>query len=191
MSSSRSETFDSACSQVRNRITKHPGSLSRHPLHPLTEQRIKINGPTSLRYDQARLLEINAHSLFSKWFSESGKLVQGLFSSLTEMIEEGNRFVVVLIGMCSLLQARRIVVEGLCLLHSLDEVESLTAARAAAMAGTEPSDGLRVCLTSPTAPPTALTGVTGCKCAPDSTRQAQAQKERSCDGHEQPSKGDW
>ncbi|KAF9649616.1 AAA-domain-containing protein [Thelephora ganbajun] len=74
------------------------------------------------RYDHARLLEINAHSLFSKWFSESGKLVQGLFGSVMEMIEEGNRFVVILI----------------------DEVESLTAARAAAMAGTEPSDGLRV-----------------------------------------------
>ncbi|KAF9779464.1 P-loop containing nucleoside triphosphate hydrolase protein [Thelephora terrestris] len=74
------------------------------------------------KYDHARLLEINAHSLFSKWFSESGKLVQGLFGNVMEMIEEGDRFVVVLI----------------------DEVESLTAARAAAMAGTEPSDGLRV-----------------------------------------------
>ena len=54
--------------------------------------------PTSSRYDHARLLEINAHSLFSKWFSESGKLVQALFGNVMEMIEEGNRFVVVLIG---------------------------------------------------------------------------------------------
>ncbi|PPQ99785.1 hypothetical protein CVT26_009162 [Gymnopilus dilepis] len=74
------------------------------------------------RYSHTRLLEINSHSLFSKWFSESGKLVQRLFNSITELVEEEDVFVVVLI----------------------DEVESLTAARAGAMAGTEPSDGLRV-----------------------------------------------
>jgi hypothetical protein len=44
-------------------------------------------------------MEINAHSLFSKWFSESGKLVQRLFSSINELIEEEDTFVVVLIGM--------------------------------------------------------------------------------------------
>lgn len=82
----------------------------------------KLSIRLSHKYNHARLLEINAHSLFSKWFSESGKLVQSLFGSVMEMIEEGDRFVVVLI----------------------DEVESLTAARAAALAGTEPSDGLRV-----------------------------------------------
>ncbi|KIJ26990.1 hypothetical protein M422DRAFT_105855, partial [Sphaerobolus stellatus SS14] len=32
------------------------------------------------RYSHSRLLEINSHSLFSRWFSESGKLVQKLFS---------------------------------------------------------------------------------------------------------------
>ncbi|KAG5339202.1 hypothetical protein C0989_005183 [Termitomyces sp. Mn162] len=73
-------------------------------------------------YSHARLLEINSHSLFSKWFSESGKLVQRLFNSITELVDEEDAFLVVLI----------------------DEVESLTAARAGAMAGTEPSDGLRV-----------------------------------------------
>jgi hypothetical protein len=49
-------------------------------------------------YSQARLLEINSHSLFSKWFSESGKLVQRLFSSITELVEEEDAFLVVLIG---------------------------------------------------------------------------------------------
>jgi SpoVK/Ycf46/Vps4 family AAA+-type ATPase len=68
------------------------------------------------------LVEINSHSLFSKWFSESGKLVQKLFARVTEMVEDESGFVVVLI----------------------DEVESLTAARAGAMSGTEPSDALRV-----------------------------------------------
>ncbi|KAJ7638612.1 P-loop containing nucleoside triphosphate hydrolase protein [Roridomyces roridus] len=82
----------------------------------------KLSIRLSHRYSQARLLEINSHSLFSKWFSESGKLVQRLFSSITELVDEEDAFLVVLI----------------------DEVESLTAARAGAMAGTEPSDGLRV-----------------------------------------------
>ncbi|KIP12844.1 hypothetical protein PHLGIDRAFT_97559 [Phlebiopsis gigantea 11061_1 CR5-6] len=74
------------------------------------------------RYPHSRLLEINSHSLFSRWFSESGKLVQRLFGNVTEMVEDEDTFVVVLI----------------------DEVESLTSARAGAMAGTEPSDALRV-----------------------------------------------
>jgi len=50
------------------------------------------------RYTQTRLLEINSHSLFSKWFSESGKLVQRLFSSITELVDEEEAFLVVLIG---------------------------------------------------------------------------------------------
>jgi pachytene checkpoint protein 2 len=73
-------------------------------------------------YSQCRLLEINSHSLFSKWFSESGKLVQKLFASVSEMAEDEDVFLVVLI----------------------DEVESLTAARAGAVSGQEPSDALRV-----------------------------------------------
>ncbi|GJJ07734.1 hypothetical protein Clacol_001939 [Clathrus columnatus] len=82
----------------------------------------KLSIRLSSRYSHTRLLEINSHSLFSRWFSESGKLVQKLFSSVNELCEEEDCFVVVLI----------------------DEVESLTAARTGAMAGTEPSDALRV-----------------------------------------------
>ncbi|OBZ77112.1 Pachytene checkpoint protein 2, partial [Grifola frondosa] len=82
----------------------------------------KLSIRLSHRYSNARLLEINSHSLFSRWFSESGKLVQRLFSSVMDMIEDEDTFVIVLI----------------------DEIESLTAARAGAMAGTEPSDALRV-----------------------------------------------
>ncbi|KAJ1021607.1 hypothetical protein NDA16_003744 [Ustilago loliicola] len=74
------------------------------------------------RYSHGKLVEINSHSLFSKWFSESGKLVQRLFSMITEMVEDEDAFVVVLI----------------------DEVESLTAARSAAASGTEPTDSIRV-----------------------------------------------
>ncbi|KLO12810.1 AAA-domain-containing protein [Schizopora paradoxa] len=74
------------------------------------------------RYSKTHLFEINSHSLFSRWFSESGKLVQSLFTTVTEMAREEEDFVVLLI----------------------DEVESLTAARAGVMSGTEPSDALRV-----------------------------------------------
>ena len=92
-------------------------------------------------YTHSRLLEINSHSLFSRWFSESGKLVQRLFNSITEMVEEEDTFVVVLIGVLLLLLPRlKVLISPLL----TDEVESLTAARAGAMAGTEPSDGLRV-----------------------------------------------
>ncbi|WRT63819.1 uncharacterized protein IL334_000744 [Kwoniella shivajii] len=73
-------------------------------------------------YPTGKLIEINSHSLFSKWFSESGKLVQKLFDTITREVDDESQFVVVMI----------------------DEVESLTAARAAAMSGNEPSDSMRV-----------------------------------------------
>eukprot|EP01094_Clydonella_sp_ATCC50884_P001663 TRINITY_DN1124_c0_g1_i1.p1 TRINITY_DN1124_c0_g1~~TRINITY_DN1124_c0_g1_i1.p1 ORF type:complete len:432 (-),score=92.61 TRINITY_DN1124_c0_g1_i1:902-2197(-) len=74
------------------------------------------------RYPHVELVEVNAHSLFSKWFSESGKLVMRLFETIREQVEEPGKFVCVLI----------------------DEVESLTAARKSAMSGSEPSDAIRV-----------------------------------------------
>ncbi|EYU22185.1 hypothetical protein ABFS82_09G014100 [Erythranthe guttata] len=82
----------------------------------------KLSIRFSSRYPQCQLIEINAHSLFSKWFSESGKLVAKLFAKIQEMVEEENNMVFVLI----------------------DEVESLAAARKAALSGSEPSDSIRV-----------------------------------------------
>ncbi|KAA3456849.1 pachytene checkpoint protein 2-like protein [Gossypium australe] len=82
----------------------------------------KLSIRFSSRYPQCQLIEVNAHSLFSKWFSESGKLVAKLFQKIQEMIEEENNLVFVLI----------------------DEVESLAAARKAALSGSEPSDSIRV-----------------------------------------------
>ncbi|PWN93079.1 AAA-domain-containing protein [Acaromyces ingoldii] len=76
----------------------------------------------SNKFTHGKLIEVNSHSLFSKWFSESGKLVQRLFSMVTEMVEDEDGFVVILI----------------------DEVESLTKARSSAGSGSEPSDSLRV-----------------------------------------------
>eukprot|EP01113_Clastostelium_recurvatum_P005260 TRINITY_DN12349_c0_g1_i1.p1 TRINITY_DN12349_c0_g1~~TRINITY_DN12349_c0_g1_i1.p1 ORF type:complete len:306 (+),score=66.67 TRINITY_DN12349_c0_g1_i1:1193-2110(+) len=75
------------------------------------------------RYPHGVLVEINAHSLFSKWFSESGKLVAKMFDKIrTELVEDDSTFVVIL----------------------MDEVESLTSSRTAALSGAEPSDSIRV-----------------------------------------------
>lgn len=64
--------------------------------------------------------------------------MQRLFGSVMEMVEDEDTFVIVLIGAflpyCSFPEVNCYT----------DEVESLTAARAGAMAGTEPSDALRV-----------------------------------------------
>ena len=109
------------------------------------------------------------------------------------MIEGGNRFVVVLIGKDASIRVRQVVVGGRGLVVSLDEVESLTAARAAALAGTEPSDGLRVSPYSDNqvSPSNrAHLQSTGCQRTPNSTRQTQAQKECSCNCHKQPSTSD-
>ncbi|PVD21002.1 hypothetical protein C0Q70_19166 [Pomacea canaliculata] len=74
------------------------------------------------RFPCGQLVEINSHSLFSKWFSESGKLVTKMFQRLHEYMLDPDLFVCVLI----------------------DEVESLTAARKSCLNGNEPSDAIRV-----------------------------------------------
>ncbi len=79
-------------------------------------------GQRRQRYSHGQLIEINTHSLFSKWFSESGKLVFKLFQHVQQMVQDEDAFVCVLI----------------------DEVESLTSARQSALNGTEPSDSIRV-----------------------------------------------
>ncbi|CAF1023478.1 unnamed protein product [Didymodactylos carnosus] len=66
--------------------------------------------------------EMNAGNLFSKWFSESSRNVSRFFDDVQLQCMDKNSFVIVLI----------------------DEVESLSAARSAALASNEPSDMLRV-----------------------------------------------
>lgn len=73
-------------------------------------------------FSAGQLIELNAHSLFSKWFSESGKLVGAVFAKVRELLDDPRSFVAVLV----------------------DEVESLAASRAAALNGSEPSDAVRV-----------------------------------------------
>lgn len=82
----------------------------------------KICIQMSDRYAYGQLIEINSHGLFSKWFSESGKLVVKMFEKIEEIIMDNDVLVFVLI----------------------DEVESLTAARKSSLNGNEPSDSIRV-----------------------------------------------
>jgi len=71
-------------------------------------------------YEAGVLLEINSHSLFSKWFSESGKLVMKLFDHIHDIADDNATFVCVLI----------------------DEVESIAMARS--VRSNEPGDAVRV-----------------------------------------------
>ncbi|XP_071812724.1 pachytene checkpoint protein 2 homolog [Apostichopus japonicus] len=82
----------------------------------------KLTIRLSDRYSFGQFIEINSHSLFSKWFSESGKLVMKMFQKIQELIDDPEAIVFVLI----------------------DEVESLTAARQSSLSGSDPSDAIRV-----------------------------------------------
>ncbi|OII72950.1 Pch2p like AAA ATPase [Cryptosporidium ubiquitum] len=74
------------------------------------------------RYKNIYLIEISAHSLFSKWFSESGKTVVKLFSKIKSLLEEPDSFVNIVI----------------------DEIESISTARKQSLGRNEPSDSIRV-----------------------------------------------
>ncbi|CAL7942530.1 unnamed protein product [Xylocopa violacea] len=74
------------------------------------------------RFSHGEFVEINSHSLFSKWFSESGKLVMKLFNEIKLLLENPQALVCILI----------------------DEVESLAHTRKSCSNGTEPTDAIRV-----------------------------------------------
>ncbi|KAK6099521.1 hypothetical protein MT418_000932 [Batrachochytrium dendrobatidis] len=97
-------------------------STSKHWELPCHELEGKLSIRLSDRFAFGKLVEINSHSLFSKFFSESSKLVIQLFQNLHEILNNQDAFVCILI----------------------DEVESLSAARKASAAGLEPSDAIRV-----------------------------------------------
>lgn len=72
-------------------------------------------------FPRSRLVEINAHSLGSKFFSESGKLVSKIFDQFEELLEDED------------------------ILHCIfvDEIETLAGKRGRMLAGNEPFDGVR------------------------------------------------
>ncbi|XP_014240298.1 pachytene checkpoint protein 2 homolog [Cimex lectularius] len=82
----------------------------------------KLSIRLSHAFSHAILIDINTHSLFSKYFSESGKLVAKMFDKIRELAFESKTLVCVLV----------------------DEVESLTHCRETTRSGSEPSDALRV-----------------------------------------------
>ena len=69
------------------------------------------------------MVEIDAHSLFSKYFSESGKLVSKMFESIEAMLDEDESTLVVVF---------------------IDEIESMTSTREQSVHSNEPRDALRV-----------------------------------------------
>ncbi|KAI0237034.1 Pachytene checkpoint protein 2-like [Lamellibrachia satsuma] len=97
-----------------------PPGTGKTSLCKALAQKLTVN--LSDRYSYGQLIEINSHSLFSKWFSESGKLVMKMFQKIEQLVDDPNSIVFVL----------------------MDEVESLTAARSASLGSTEPSDAIRV-----------------------------------------------
>lgn len=92
-------------------------SLSRALAQQLS---IRLKG----QYPCTKLVEIDAHSLFSRYFGESGKLVGKIFGAIDLMLEtEQDTFFCVFV----------------------DEVESLASARQQSTDNNEPRDSLRVC----------------------------------------------
>uniref|UniRef100_A0A182NQE0 ABC transporter domain-containing protein n=1 Tax=Anopheles dirus TaxID=7168 RepID=A0A182NQE0_9DIPT len=81
----------------------------------------KLSIRLSDHYKHAHLVEINSHSLFSRWFSESGKLVQKVFGEIVELLEDEHSLVCVLV----------------------DEIESIAYSRDK-ISSNEPSDSIRV-----------------------------------------------
>lgn len=96
-----------------------PGTGKTTICHGLAQ---KLSILYSNRFSYGIILEVNTHSLFSKWFAESGKMVKKLFSRLHEIADDSSALVFVLI----------------------DEVESLATARQSSMNGSDPSDAIRV-----------------------------------------------
>ncbi|XP_073443807.1 pachytene checkpoint protein 2 homolog isoform X6 [Dendrobates tinctorius] len=67
----------------------------------------KLSIRLSCRYRYGQLIEINSHSLFSKWFSESGKLVTKMFQKIHELIDDKDALVFVLIDECQIIYPRQ------------------------------------------------------------------------------------
>ena len=75
------------------------------------------------QYPHSKLIEVDAHSLFSKYFSESSKLVSKIFKIIEEILDTE---------------------EGTFICIFIDEIESLASARQYSVTNNEPRDALRV-----------------------------------------------
>jgi hypothetical protein len=96
-----------------------PGS-GKTTLSQALAQKLSIR--LSQSYSATKLVEINSHTLLSKWFGESSKLVGKLFEAISTMSSDESSLIVVLI----------------------DEVETLAGSREKASKGSECGDAIRV-----------------------------------------------
>ena len=118
-------------------------SLCKALAHKLSVKHFPMSSQPQAEINFSKLIEINAHSLFSKWFSESGKLVSKLFQQIRDLAELALDMDDMTMGSMgdpghgSSSKGRSLV------FVLIDEVESLAVARKASIQGGEPSDGIR------------------------------------------------
>jgi SpoVK/Ycf46/Vps4 family AAA+-type ATPase len=90
------------------------------------------------------LFEINCHSLFSKWFSESGKLVMKLFQHIMDLAgDDDDELPQQQQQSVGNTQMKRPADKAFIILL-IDEVESIASARTASSRSNEPGDAIRV-----------------------------------------------
>ena len=99
----------------------HPGTGKTSLCRALAQQ---LSKRLSQQYPLCKLIEFDAHSLFSKFFSESGKLVSALFAKIEALLDED---------------------DGAFVFLFIDEIESLASARQYSTSSNEPRDSLRAC----------------------------------------------
>ncbi|MES1916708.1 MAG: hypothetical protein MHM6MM_008505, partial [Cercozoa sp. M6MM] len=78
-----SQQIDSSIVQCHKLVLLHgPPGTGKTSLCRAVAQKIAISQQF---FERSQFLEVNAHALFSKWFSESGKLLQRLFARIGEL----------------------------------------------------------------------------------------------------------
>ena len=106
---------------ANNLILLHgPPGTGKTSLCKALAQQATVNLIERKYYEDGILIEVNASSLFSQWFGETGKQVHNLFREIEELMLDPKRMVFVLV----------------------DEIESLTSARKNSRSGGESTDSI-------------------------------------------------
>ena len=106
---------------ANNLILLHgPPGTGKTSLCKALAQQATVNLIEKKYYEDGILVEVNASSLFSQWFGETGKQVHNLFREIEDLILDPKRMVFVLV----------------------DEIESLTSARKNSASGGECTDSI-------------------------------------------------